>query len=224
MTEEYIMSEAYYVDGSPNYNSVANFLKQHFSAGGFGIAPNETLYDIYGTESKTGSATVWEDMHFSLTSSKLGANAKPDVDYTNVGLLFPQNSTAEIVYFVGQMPHQWKAGSLIYPHIHWQQMNTNVVVWKLSYKLLELGAAVPTNFTTIATTTNVFPYVSGNLNQISAFPPITMTGHTISTVLLMKLYREDNVDAGAGTGDALAFQYDIHYEIDSQGSNSEYTK
>ena len=37
----------------------------------------------------------WDDFRFPATSSKLGANDKPDFDFTELGFLFPQNDTAE---------------------------------------------------------------------------------------------------------------------------------
>jgi len=39
-------------------------------------------------------------------------------------------------------------------------------------------------------------------------------------MMLVKLYRDDNTY----TGDALTFQFDIHYEIDTVGSRQEYVK
>lgn len=45
-------------------------------------------------------------------------------------------------------------------------------------------------------------------------------GKTLSSMLLCKLYRDDNVY----TGDALTYQFDIHIMIDSFGSELEHIK
>ena len=64
--------------------------------------------------------TYWTDLRIPFTQTRQGANTKPDFDTTNVGFLFPQNDTSEILYFIAQMPHSWKFETTIYPHIHWQ--------------------------------------------------------------------------------------------------------
>jgi hypothetical protein len=170
----------------------------------------------------------WDDLRFPFTAHKLGANAKPDFDETNVGLLFAQNDTTEIIFLIGQMPHSWKEGSIIYPHIHWQQMNGNNVVWKMAYKWFNRGTAVPADFTDLtgdSATNSVITYVSGNMSQVTRFGEgIDGTDKIISSILLLKVWRDDDVDAGAGTGDALAFEFDIHYEMDASGSDLEIVK
>jgi hypothetical protein len=165
--------------------------------------------------------TQWNDLRFSFTQTKQGATSLPDFDYTNVGLLFPQNDATEIVYIIGQMPHDYKLGTDIKPHIHWQQSAATAVTWKMDYKWFENGSAVPASFTPITANSDIFTYTTGNMLQISAFPAINRSGiDSVSSVLLIKLYRDDNTT----TGDVLAFEFDIHYQVDSLGSRLEYTK
>lgn len=212
---------------TPAYITTKGILEGKLPQLEVGVDPDKLVIDRKGLQRAEGQATVWDDIIFPFTSTRIGANAKPDFDETNMGLLFPQNSTSEKVYIIAQMPHRWKEGSAIHPHVHWQQMNTNAVVWSMDYKMFNLGDTVPADFATITAphaTASVKPYASGSMQQLTSFPAIDCTGKTISSMLLIKLYRNDNVDAGAGTGDALAFQFDIHYEIDSQGSDTLYTK
>lgn len=161
----------------------------------------------------------WDDLRFPFTQARRGALAKPDFDYTNVGLLFPQDDDAEKIYLIAQFPHKYKIGTMLRPHIHWQQTGADFPVWKLDYKIVTNGIAVPSSFTTIQTNTGVFPYDSGNLGQISCFPSIAgLSG--LSDFVLVKMYRDDNVVSG----DVLAFEFDMHYQIDSIGSGQEYSK
>lgn len=164
---------------------------------------------------------MWSDLRVSLTQTKVGAINTPDFDYTNVGYLFPQNNAAEIVYIIVQMPHDYKLGTNIKPHVHWQQSAATAVTWKMDYKWFKNGAAVPASFTTLTTNTGVFTYTSGNLLQVSSFGEIDGSAmDAISSMLLIKLYRDDNVT----TGDVLAFEFDIHYQRDSLGSRFEFVK
>jgi len=165
--------------------------------------------------------TQWNDLRFSFTASKQGATAEPNFDETNVGLLFPQNDDTEIVFIIAQMPHDWKTGTNIRPHIHWQQSANTAVTWKMDYKWFENGGAVPASFTPISTSTGIFTYTSGDFAQISSFPEIDGSSiSSVSSMMLIKLYRDDNTT----TGDVLAFEFDIHYQIDSLGSRFEFVK
>ena len=49
---------------------------------------------------------------------------------------------------------------------------------------------------------------------------IDMSGYTLSTLILAKLYRDDNTT----TGDVTAWDIDFHYEIDTPGSRQEFIK
>lgn len=163
---------------------------------------------------------AWTDLLVPLTQGKVGANSKPDFDYTNIGYLFPQNDTSEALYLIVQFPHQYKIGSDTYPHIHWRQTGANAVTWKMDYKWFNIGDAVPANFTTLTSNALAITYTSGSIHQISSFPAITGSGKGISSMLVVKLYRDDNTT----TGDVLAFQFDFHYQVDSFGSSQEFIK
>lgn len=174
-----------------------------------------------GTLTLQNDATVWDDYMMALTQGKQGANSLPDFDYTNVGYLFPQNDASEIIYLIGQLPHTYKEGSRIYPHLHWQQKGPSAIGWFVDYKIYANGLPAPSAFTTLALSSSVWAYTSGSFAQISkSVSGIDGTDFAISTVLLFKLYRNDNTY----NGDALASQFDIHFEVDSLGSRLEYIK
>lgn len=163
----------------------------------------------------------WDDLFFPLNIGKPTAGGKPDYDYTNFGWLFPRNDATEIMIIMCQMPHRWKLGSTIYPHVHWRQTRNEQAVFKMAYKWYNIGDTEPADFTVYEMGTYVKTYSSGTLHQINdGTGGIDGTGKGLSSMLLIKLYREDNVYAA----DALVDQFDIHIEIDSMGSNEEYHK
>jgi hypothetical protein len=176
-----------------------------------------------GHLSLTGDATIWQDLIVPLTTSRRGSNNLPDFDETNVGYLFPKNDTAEILYIINQIPHNWKIGSTIYPHVHWCQGNSSNATFKMSYKWFDLAGNTTAGFTTYIMGTTSSAYVTGStMHQLSTnFTGISGSGLSdLSSILVLKLYRDDN----AYPGDALTYQFDIHYEIDSLGSNEEFVK
>ena len=123
-----------------------------------------------------------------------------------------------------QFKHKRKLGAVVRPHLHWQQTAATAPVWKIDYKWVLNGAAVPASFTEgVTQAEEVFSWTSGNLAQISKWAELTPpAGDNVGTMLLIKLYREDNLAGAAAT--ELAFEFDIHYQIDSPGSQDEYTK
>jgi len=165
--------------------------------------------------------SMFDDLVVPLTTTVRGATSKPDFDYSNIGYLFPQNDTTEQLYFVVQLPHSYKEGSTVYPHVHWLQSADQNVTWRFAYYWHNPGDTLSIVFSTISVNTLAYTYSSGSIHQISTRTSgISGTGKQISSILLCKLFRNDNVY----TGDALAFQFDLHIEKDTLGSAQEYTK
>ena len=157
---------------------------------------------------------VWDDLRVPVERTRVGALGKPDYDYTDNGLLFPQNDPTEIVYFIIQLPHCYKLGTDLHPHLHFIQTSSTLPVFKVKYRMYTLGSAVP-SFTTITSTDTVFTYTSGTVQNKLLFPSISGTSITgLSWLMDVQLYREDNVLAG----DVLVKEFDIHYQIDTIGS------
>jgi hypothetical protein len=167
------------------------------------------------------NGVYWDDLFCPLTSSKLGVNDKPDFDYTNVGYLFPQNDTSEAVYLIVQMPHKWKIGTTIKPHVHYRRTAAGKPTFKIDYCWFNVGEAVETPTTTLTLDVEEMPYTSGSIQQVNTNEDgISGAGKGLSSILLVKLYRDDNTVSG----DVLTYQFDIHYQIDAPGSKQEYIK
>jgi hypothetical protein len=168
-----------------------------------------------------GNATVFDDLTFDLTSGKQGALDKPDFNYTEGGYAFPQNDTDEILYLTKQMPHNWKEGSTVEPHLHFRQTSSSWPVFKIDYRWYNVGDVIPAGWTTLTFDTPIVSYVTGTIHQIAdSSGTVSGVGKTVSSMFQVKLYRDDNVV----TGDVVALQFDLHYEIDSLGSRDEYVK
>jgi hypothetical protein len=174
-----------------------------------------------GTMTAVGDAAAWDDLLVPLTTTRVGSNSKPDFDEVNVGYLFPNNNTAEILYFIVQMPHRWKVGTRVYPHVHYRRTAAGVPTYKFVYSWFNIGSAVAAPTETYTLDTEVIPYTSGSIHQINATSSgIDGTGKGISSILVCELYRDDSSVAG----DVLTYQFDIHYQVDSLGSRDQYTK
>jgi len=188
----------------------------------------------------TGMLTVdrqWDDLRTPANAIKItGALNLPvwDVFLPNPGpgtqLLWFDNS--DQVFFNIQMPHDWWEGTTIYPHVHWVPVNgaAGNVVWYFEYTWANIDAVFPAT-----TTVDFLDAAAGtaNTHQIAthsiagAQVSIAGTGHTISSMLVCRLYRDAGGPAPApDTYKALAglLEFDIHYQKDSFGSVTEFGK
>jgi hypothetical protein len=191
----------------------------------FGAYPtNYAEFSENGVLRLYGEATAWDDFSVPLTRDKQGQAGKPDYDFDELGLLFPQDDATEIVYFVYQMPHSKLLDSALRMHIHYIQAEEAQPTFKIDYRIYPANAAPPETWTTISTASNArgrFTYTSGSMSQIGKFPEITPPASEETSLNLdMKLYRDDN-DV---TGDVLTKYIDFHFQRDSFGSDEEYVK
>ena len=157
------------------------------------------------------------DLRFPATQTMVGALDKPDFDYTNIGLLFPENNESEAIYIVAQMPHSWQEGTTIFPHVHIRQTQATVPKFEMEYKIYNVGDTVPATFSNYVMDTGAITWTSGTIGQlIHGGAGIDMTGFTASAIILIKLYRQ----TGDGyTGDVLFDEFDIHYQVSKLGKN-----
>lgn len=167
------------------------------------------------------SRPVTDDLRFELNQTWQGAVGKPDYDFTNFGLLFPQNDATEIAYLSRQLPHNMLLATSFQPHLHYVQDEASDPVWKIDYRVIVNGEDPTGGFTTLTSSGTVFTYTSGSLLQIATFPSIpAIGGNPLSAIFEIRLYRDDNVVSG----DVLAKSFDLHYQLDSLGSVEAFLK
>ena len=176
-----------------------------------------------------GLSTHWEDLRFpAIGINPIGGGSDPAIE-TDIngftGTLLFSASAVNTIAGVAQMPHAWKEGTTIYPHIHWCPTNTDTkrVAWKLSYQISDINGTFSSTYTTVGIEIDNADGVA-NKHQIHPLTGISMTGKTISCMVLWKLERIGNDGSDDYTGTARLLEFDIHYEIDTLGSRQEYIK
>ena len=177
----------------------------------------------FNSEFELGN-TFWDDLRFpSAGINPPGAASDPTLDTTDGRWQFSASATNVLAMQV-QMPHQWKEGSAIYPHVHWSPTSTNTgsVLWQIQYKIANVDGVFPGSWTTIQKL-HAGSGVS-DTHQIAAFDPITMTGYTLSCMMLVLLSRIGGDGTDTYTAVAKLNEFDIHFQIDGFGSDEEYTK
>lgn len=169
----------------------------------------------------------WDDWRFALDPGRRGALDKPDYDYNDLGLAFPQNDATEIAYMSEIAPHSLLLSDGVewHPHIHFLQDEAELPTFYYQMRITAVGQ-VAGAFSTAAATTGdpVIEYVSGKIHQILEFPairPVEMGAINIAALVDIKLWRDDNDVAG----DVIAKEFDIHVPSDAPlGSGQQFIK
>jgi len=167
--------------------------------------------------------TFWDDLRFPALAQNLDTTAGfIDFNYSEGTVTFQSNCTtgnvAHALHALGQMPHSYKHGTDIRPHVHYQQTDANQTNnWYLQYRLQTNDApANVASWTQIGPAVNLFTYTSGTLNQMAKFPDINGSGLVGSAMIQLRLVRDGVGDTFGG--DLEVYELDIHYEIDKPGS------
>ena len=183
-------------------------------------------------------ATYWDDIRVAGDTMEGGTIGGPDYEQfvhdggssQGVYTYMFDPDTPEEVFFSVQMPHGWKEGTTIYPHLHWAPTTASGgnVRWWFEYSWSNVGDTFPT--TTIIKVTAAAE--GERKHSIVTFTDdvhddggIDATGKTLSSMILCRLVRQaDSVMLDTYPADAAILEFDFHYEVDAPGSIREYQK
>lgn len=188
------------------------------------VLPSASLPSSVADLTVTGNIsltnTVWDDIVVNLTTLSGPAGAPPTMA-AFAGPIFAwefSGSASNALFFTLQIPHRYKHGSDLKPHIHWTKTTGSAsdVIWGLDYVISSITSNYSATATTIYTT-NTCP--TSMQHTLSSFPTISGTGLTGSAVMVGKLYRLGETDAD--TAQAWGLNFDVHFEVDKLGSDSE---
>jgi len=172
------------------------------------------------------SQIKWDDLRVPAQNTRLNpAVVKPDFDVfigqTRTFLFDP--ASTESVHFSVQIPHSYKLGTNLLPHVHWAPTDatTGTVTWKLEYTIANVDGTFPT--TTVLSVSDVSDEVAFK-HQFADLGDITGTAiDNVSTMLICRLFR-DVGDGDDYASDAALLEIDFHFQLDDLGSSSETAK
>jgi hypothetical protein len=196
-----------------------------------GGATDYAEFEIDGTLVFYNAATYWHDLEGGGAQLKTQGTGV-SFNGTDNTLDFTTSANLSDYGFNNyQINHEWKAGSTIYPHIHWKQKQNNTPNWLIKYRWQRNGQAETTAWSNYKCNTNAFTYVSGTLMQISYGAGITPpANYGISDILEIQIFRDNTNASGVFSGTnnytvtAGASSVDIHLECDTLGSRTQFTK
>ena len=189
---------------------------------------NYSEFETDGTLEFFGDATVFDDLRVPVTSAKPG-NVLPDFGaFVGGGLktwLFDGGGRAEEIHFTVQMPHSYKLGTDIVPHVHWTpttNLDAGNVKWSLEYTWADIDGTFGAS--TTITAVDASSTVAWDHLRID-FAAIDGSAITnISSMLVCRLFRNSADVQDTYGQDAALLEIDFHYEIDTIGSRELLTK
>jgi hypothetical protein len=169
----------------------------------------------------------WDDLRVPASSVKILGSANIPYWDTFIGVTqILRFDASDQVFFNLQLPHGWKEGTAIKPHVHWSSESTDTgtdeVEWNLEYVIANVNGIFPSSSTTITGNKRlVWPVTHRtNSHEITPLPTIEMDDKLISCMMVARLYRGvDNYDHAPGL-----LEVDFHHLMDGNGSNNEFEK
>jgi hypothetical protein len=190
-----------------------------------GLQGTQGIPGVNGTNGTNASITFgWDDLNFpALSLAKSAANAPNQglilASGSIEGLLFDGVNKVNEVYSSGEILHNYKQGSDLYPHVHWMASTaaSGNVTWFLEYDVVSvLGVySAPKTMNITQSTTSV-----AWVHHMAEFPAINGTGLTIGSQIIFRLYRNATDPTDTYGANVALLSFGIHYQMDSIGSVS----
>lgn len=169
----------------------------------------------------------WDDLRFPAQGiNPLGSVAPASID-TATGCLSFAGNADNVIMGVAQMPHGWKVGSIVKPHVHLRFPTADAgknTAWQFAYDV----ANVDGDFANAVGTLSIKPTVLvANPNNTAkhvyaALGDIAMTGLIQSAMMMWSVTRLAATSASDDdTNACLLLEFDIHYQIDRLGTTTE---
>lgn len=186
------------------------------------------FYTTSWIEVSYNQASKHDDLRVPITSTEKDGVDQPGMKKfidngsgsTGVYSYYFDPDKTEELFFVVQMPHSWKEGTDISPHVHWSaetDVGSDKVTWGLEYTWSNIGSTFSN--TTIITNSDPDPTVgtvTAYEHAMTDIGTIVGTGQTVSSLLICRVFRDGSNSADTYPNDAVLFEIDFHYEIDPQ--------
>lgn len=172
------------------------------------------------------NAEAWDDLRMPAQGINPPGAASDPTRSTTTGLLEFSGSADNVVAGVAQMPHEWKVGSVVRPHIHVRcpTANTSVSRWKFEYDIASVKGDFTNNYgtyTTLATVSFTNPN-NAKKHEIISFGDLDLAGYKESCCIVWRISRLANSDADdTDTSAIVLVEFDIHYQRNKDGTPQE---
>lgn len=170
--------------------------------------------------------TVWDELPpVPIIAARLGATAPTLATFVGNVEQYTFDATNDYVIGATEITHQWKEGTVIYPHIHWATNGTNAndrgVKWSLEYTIGDSAETFAGAATTVVDVT--IPLATADRTHIKSEFASTIDGanYRIGAYICWRLSRTATAHAnGAPAADPFGIAVGFHVEQDTIGSRT----
>lgn len=175
--------------------------------------------------------TGWDDLRIVPSAFDFAGNADPTQKVWQPGgsgasFRVWEFAPSDEAFFTCQLPHGYKEGSALKPHIHWTPAERGLaetgktVNWRLDVSVASVAGVFGPSVTVALTDT------CGGVNhkhEMSASGEISGAGLTVSAMLVCRIYRlaGDTWATNTGGNCPVLLEMDFHYQFDTAGSTDE---
>jgi len=206
------------------------------------IASQQSIKAYVDAKTSTGivlTDTVWDDIRVPVLSTKVPAAKNPGFEKVldngagsqGIFTYLFDAATEEELYFTCQIPHSWKLGTDLHPHVHWMPVSNGsagqVVSWGLEYSVAKVGVTFPVTTIMYGNVSMPTETLVVGRHYITDLGDIIMSGvDSVSPMLICRVFRDATGAGGTDSyaDDAALIEIDFHFEADTLGSNEEYAK
>jgi hypothetical protein len=171
----------------------------------------------------------WDDIFINSLALGTGVNAPslvlfPPVTRMKIYSFTGTGSQVNELFGVVELLHSYKEGTDLHPHIHWTPLTATSgnVKWQLEWSTAANNALFPAG----QISSGVSSVTPGQYNHIftNLEPLISGTGLKIGSQLMLRIFRDPADSDDTFTGGAGLLSFGIHFQMDTFGSNLEYSK
>jgi hypothetical protein len=193
------------------------------------VSGDVTAPTYEGVDATNIFGDLWTDVPVSLTKSATGPTITgfvyEAIDTTTAGYAWhvPENpSNDPLMLFDIQLPHTYKAGTDIKPHLHWAteiDASSSVVV-ELTYSIWNVGDKVTPEAVLDATINFDATAFVEDIVSLGTIPGANLRESSIITCELRRLTSSDAADIFLG--DMIWLSFDFHAQMDKRGTIAEF--
>jgi len=201
----------------------------------FGSASNYSEFELDGTMKMNGDATTWDDIQVSISNIRVPASNAPTERLYDHGIAggvtFPVLGFAvdDYIYFDIQTSHSMKLNTVLDNHIHFTLPNTTDIGDLFQFQLDVIAAGIDGQWAapsgTPFTAEHTVAANDDTYHRLLGIADIPASNTTVSSIYKCKLTRIDaSVPASEYASEVYLQFSDSHYEKDTVGSRTEFTK
>lgn len=172
----------------------------------------------------------WDDIRCPVSALAPGATPADPIIYGPGGAVrirgFNGAATVESMDFTVQVPHTYKEGTNLEPHVHWCPTTNNAgnVIWRLDYYWVNRDEDIPAlsqvDSGAVASPGVAWRHIHSDFPTIPGSPG--GVPFRISSMLMCRIWRDPGTDIYPD--DAGLLEIDFHFQVDSAGSRLEHAK